>query len=438
MMPGSGREAGFPLDTSRYTVPVRDPLWQNVWLSESLRDLSQTPPFLRLYRIKQLGPTELVYPGATHSRASHSIGVYALAFRILRSVLPRGADGWVTPAGCHSFLAAALLHDLGHFPYTHSLKELPLEEHEALTARLVSTEPLRSLVAKTGADPDMTAAIVHPDSAPNGSAATGSETAFFRKILSGVLDPDKLDYLNRDAYYCGVPYGLQDTEFVLSRIIPDRERGLTLDSDSILSVESVLFSKYLMYRSVYWHRQVRIATAMMKKSIYFALERGLAEPETLYGLDDDGLYRLLGNLDHPSAKVGTGIRERKFYSILAEFPFAPNNPGMRSLESLSARTEAETALAEALSRDTGKRIDGASVLIDIPERISFESDLYIPDEKRTFSESSTVFNRNVVDNFTVSLRKVRIAVEPGVAVGIPRSRDLGEKLADWAGLRYTD
>jgi len=90
------------------------------------------------------------------------------------------------------------------------------------------------------------------------------ETAFYRRLLSGVLDPDKLDYLNRDARYCGVPYGNQDVDFTFSRPIPHQERGIDIDSRLIANVEAVLFSKYLMYRSVYWHHSVRSATAMIK------------------------------------------------------------------------------------------------------------------------------------------------------------------------------
>lgn len=429
-MPPIGASLNGALDPARFQVPVRDPVWKHVWLSEPLREIYGSAPFLRLYGIKQLGPTELVYPGATHSRASHSVGVYSLAHRMLRVLISRGADSWVTETGCNSFLAAALLHDLGHFPYTHSLKELPLEDHESLTARMMLTEPLKSLIGKTGADPEMAASIV------NSSDADG-ETAFFRALLSGVLDPDKLDYLNRDAYYCGVPYGLQDTEFVLARIQPDRVRGITLSSDSVISVESVLFSKYLMYRSVYWHKQVRIATAMMKKALYAVLQDGLVSAETLYGMDDEGLYRLLGSIKHPDATVASGIRERKFYKILSEYPFCADDPGMRALEDLESRRNTEIQLAEHLSRQTGLAVSASDVLIDIPERISFESDLFITDEGTCFSDSSTVFNRKVVENFTSSLRKVRVAVRPELAIKHRDKALTAEKLAEWAGLRYT-
>ncbi|HNY21558.1 MAG TPA: HD domain-containing protein [Treponemataceae bacterium] len=419
----------LPRDKSDFSVAVRDPVWKHVWLTPALRDITLTAPFLRLYRIRQLGPTECAYPGATHTRASHSIGVYHLARRILDALRSRGADKWVTESGTMSFLAAALLHDLGHFPFTHSLKELPLEDHEILTARLILKEPLASAVRASGADPFMVASIIDKTGTVAPGMAADKETVFYRHLLSGVLDPDKLDYLNRDAYYCGVPYGLQDTDFILSRIMPDIDHGIVIDSRAIMSIESVLFSKYLMYRSVYWHRQVRIATAMMKKAIFAALQNGLIQSERLYEQDDEGIYGLVGSLDYPERALAIGVRERAFYRVLCEIPFRQDNPEHARLENLAIRSEAEKDIARFLAEETSLPVAFVDVIIDIPERISFESDLFVVDEGKHFTESSTVFSAGTVARFTESLRMLRVAVAPRIgkaAEGIP---DIAAKLA---------
>jgi HD superfamily phosphohydrolase len=408
-------------DESRFSVAVRDPVWKHIWLTPELAEITRSEPFLRLYRIRQLGPTEYVYPGATHTRAAHSLGVYHVAQRLLRVLLARGAREWVSQTGCDSFLAAALLHDLGHFPFTHSLKELPLEDHETLTRRIMLSGPLADLIAATGADPEMAAAIVD-HSVPR----AGEETLFFRNILSGVLDPDKLDYLNRDAYCCGVPYGIQDTDFVLSQIEPDRDRGIVIPSRAIMSIESILFSKYLMYRSVYWHRQVRMATAMMKKTLHAALERKLIEPGNLYSQDDEGIYALVARLDFPEKEIARDVRTRNFFRIIAEYPYRET---VAPLESLPARTLTEQRIADFLSSEIRNTVASDKVLVDIPERISFESDLRISDTGESFSESSTVFSRDVVDRFTSSLRILRVAVHPSVASRAEQIEDLPAKLA---------
>jgi uncharacterized protein len=432
---GYGLRLDYLRDESRFSVAIRDPVWKHIWLTQEFRDITQTEPFLRLYRIKQLGPTEYTYPGATHSRASHSIGVYHVALKLLRVLLARGADAWVTETGCASFLAAALLHDLGHFPFTHSLKDLALEDHEVLTADLIMREPLKDAIARTGANPGMTAAIVDTKRSLEGMEET--ETKFFRHLLSGVLDPDKLDYLNRDAYYCGVPYGIQDTDFILSRVMPDKERGITIDSRAIMSIESILFSKYLMYRSVYWHKQVRIATAMMKKALYISLKRNMIEPLCLYSQDDSGVFALIDSLNFPEKELSAMVRSRSFYHIVFEFPFTEYDPGCVQLENLGIRSEAEARVAELVSQLTGASIPSHYILIDIPERISFESDLFVSDERKAFSESSTVFSAETVRNFSAALRMTRIAVHPSLAELANTVSALGEKLAKCLQVGYT-
>ncbi|UTC77807.1 HD domain-containing protein [Treponema sp. OMZ 799] len=387
-----------------FSKPIRDPIWKHIWMNDELYAVTKTVPFMRLYNIKQLGPAELVYPGASHTRAGHSIGVYNIALKMLNILLKKGADVWVSKEGAMSFLAAALLHDLGHFPFTHSLKELKLKEHEELTGELILKEPLRSEVAKIGAAPERTAAII------TGEGKDDAETAFFQKLLSGVLDPDKLDYLNRDAFYCGVPYGIQDTDFILSQLIPDKKNGIKIESKAILSVESILFSKYLMYKSVYWHKDVRIATAMMKKAIFTGIEREKFSPEDLYHQDDEGIFRLLEKTNYPEKKPAQDLRLGKIYHIIAEEAFQGENPKHRNLEDLYKRRTAEETLAEYFSNKTGIKIGSEEIVIDIPERISFESDLFIEDEKKVFSESSTVFSKEFIKTLVPSLRKIRIAV----------------------------
>jgi hypothetical protein len=392
---------------SGYTDPIRDVLWGHIYLTPEMAALTKSEPFMRLYHILQLGPAYAVYPGATHTRAAHSIGVYHLARRLLIDLANRGAASWLSPEGAVSFLCAALLHDLGHFPYTHSLKELPLACHETLTAEIILREPLRSLVGKTGADPAFTAAIV--DTAPEGGGESGGELDFYRGLLSGTLDPDKLDYLNRDARCCGVPYGAQDVDFILSRLQPSRERGVMIDGRGIPSVESLLFSKYLMYRAVYWHPTVRSATAMIKKALMGGLEDGVLRPEDLYGLDDAGLFALFAGRSHPLFPLAQEVRSGRFFTAVAEIPF--DEAAHRNLLDIRSRSRHEQALAAELSLP-GEPLPREALIIDVPEPVSFETGLYVSDEGCYFSESSSVFNPAMVDGLIKSLRIIRIFVDP--------------------------
>jgi HD superfamily phosphohydrolase len=391
--------------TQNFDSPKRDSLWGHIYLTGALEKITKTEAFMKLHRIMQLGPVYLCYPGATHTRASHSLGVYHLTRRILLHLVSRGADSYLTKEGVFSMLCASLLHDLGHFPYTHSLKELPLLEHEKLSARLVLSEPLKSLIYTAGADAEMTAAIISPQ---EGGEESG-ELRFYRRLLSGVMDPDKLDYLNRDALYCGVPYGVQDVDFVISMLHPDREKGIVIEERGIPSVEAILFSKYLMYRSVYWHRRVRGATAMVKKALFEGLKDGVLCGEELYGLDDGGLFNLLKERRHSAFYLAQMVKEGRLFSCVKEDPF--NEELHKDLLNLKTRAQKEEIIAKEASEKTGRKIPSSRVVIDVPEEVVFETDLFAKNEMNDFWNSSSFFKKDVVNAFVKTLRIVRVYIE---------------------------
>ena len=385
---------------------VRDPLWKNIEISQDLLDITNTKEFTRISNIKQLGPTHFVYPGATHTRFAHSLGVYHIATKLIHNLQKKGASDWTTTEGVLAFQIASLCHDLGHFPYTHALKELPLKDHEELTGEIVLNSSITPLIQKAGTEPEFVAGIVDKN-----IKTDNKEILFYRQLLSGVLDPDKLDYLNRDAFYCGVPYGIQDTEFTLSALEPDSEKGITINSKSIVAVENLLFSKYLMYRTVYWHKTVRIVTAMMKKTLFSALKNDKISPEKLYSLFDESLFDTIEKSYKNSPEVwhcGKQILDKKFYSVILEIPFDEKNQNHQLLENLENRSKLE----EKISIECGCK--DYQVLIDIPEKISFESDLWIKDEKTEFSKSSTVFTPETVKSFTEKLRFIRFAFDTDI------------------------
>jgi HD superfamily phosphohydrolase len=408
-----------------FTAPIRDALWGHVYLTESLETLATSAAFMRLHRIMQLGPTHIVYPGATHTRAAHSIGVYHLARRLLKNFAEAGADSWLTGEGARSFLCAALLHDLGHFPYTHSLKELPLTSHEELTGQLILAEPVKTLVGNTGADPYLCAAIIDTGL----PARDNQEILFYRKLLSGALDPDKLDYLNRDARYCGIPYGAQDVDFILSRLRPDPVRGVTIDTRAVPSVESVLFAKYLMYRTVYWHPAVRSATAMIKKVLVAALHSGAIAREELYHLDDQGLFTLLAararERDEPILALAEKVRDGTLYVPVAECAYDAEKHG--GFLDIARRFAYERELAAELSAHSSRHIPAEALIIDVPESVSFETGL-------AASEHPVgVFTADTVSAFQKALRVVRVFVDKGIAWGDDetRLRDILHKKETW-------
>jgi hypothetical protein len=248
-----------------------------------------------------------------------------------------------------------------------------------------------------GTDPDLVAAIVDPH-LPYGGA---EEVRFYRNLLSGVLDPDKLDYLNRDAYFCGVPYGVQDVDFVFAEIRA-HPQGLAVTEKGLTAVESVLFSKYLMYRSVYWHKTVRIATAMIKKAVLLGLEQGVLSPSELYWLDDQEFY--------------TRTREHGF----PPFQLIPRVVPRRLYKQIESRVAAEAA------RLSGAAVPPHAVIIDIPEPIRFEIDVpvLLQEEGRTasYQDSGSVFTPQIVSGFGGALRRISLIadVDPGLQGALAR------------------
>ena len=270
-----------------FTHTVKDPLWGNIPMSSGIRGLLDAAEVRKLAGIKQNGPAYLVYPGAVHTRLSHSIGVYHLGREMMLTLARKSGSLPFTETGLMSFLSACLLHDIGHFPYAHSLKELSVREHEEIAGDIIThSEEMIEALGRAGADPSMTARIIDTE-----MDECDEETGIYRSILSGTLDPDKLDYLSRDAFFAGIPYGRQDTSYMISSIQLCGAR-LALEEDALSLVEQILFSKYMMYRSLYWHKKVRGATAMIKKGVVSALRDGVIEIDELYGKDDYGFYSL--------------------------------------------------------------------------------------------------------------------------------------------------
>jgi HD superfamily phosphohydrolase len=170
-----------------------------------------------------------------------------------------------------------------------------------------------------------------------------------------------------------------------------------------------------MYRTVYWHRQVRAVTAMLKKALINGLETGQITGEDLYNLDDYSLFSLLeqkikkinGSPINGAALVEY-VREGDIYAAILEI--SPNKAGFQALRDVKNRAKSEEKLTEDLRGAGLEEIKGEDIIIDIPEPVSFETGLYITDEKRDFSDSSSAFKPQTVDAFIQTLYTIRVYI----------------------------
>jgi HD superfamily phosphohydrolase len=235
------------------TERVRDPIHQFIYLPPEEWRAVDTPVFQRLRQIGQLAMTHIVYPGATHTRFEHSIGVRDVARRLCEQL-----D--LTEDERRPVLQAALLHDVGHGPFSH-VSEQVLDQisgarnvHEAISVALIRTdEGLRDAL---GADACNAAADL----------VEGGRQTVARDIVSGATDADKLDYLLRDTYFTGAKYGLYDIDRVIesATIIgsPEAQTFLGFDIGGLWAVEGLLLARHHMWRQVYGHK-TRLATDVM-------------------------------------------------------------------------------------------------------------------------------------------------------------------------------
>ena len=233
------------------------------------------------------------------------------------------------------------------------------------------------------------------------------------------------DYLNRDAYFCGVPYGIQDADFIISTLVP-HSKGAGLEEKGISAVENILFSKYLMYRTVYWHKTVRSATAMIKKAVLSGLSSNSLSPSDLYQIDDESFFRMLSARDFPCSNLGELVAGRNLHKLILEEDYEP--AVHKKLLDLEARNIAEQELSKLISRASGVKTGLDEVIIDIPEPVSFEVDLQVltKDGFKRFSDCQSVFNDSVVSGFRQSLRKVRVFVSRRIADLPLKIKDLNQ------------
>ena len=336
---------------------IRDPLWDNVTLDSAALAVLDTRAVQRLRYIRQLGHAFLVYPGATHSRFEHALGAYHLAGRALGLLAERGELERVPAEEPVLVRLAALLHDVGHYPFSHALEEAGLLSHEALAAEHLAHPELCQALERSGV-PDAAARVA--------ALIRGKSASPLAGLISGSLDLDKIDYLTRDARMCGVPYGTVDVDRLLHSItvvtLDGGRRTVGVHEKGASALESLTFAKYQMYRNVYWHHAVRSATAMFKRLVRTAIGRGQLEPAWISHATDEALMERLRQL--PDTPLAARLRRRRLYKRLADLPAvdlpAPGGDWIAADPGLVAAVE--DRLADEL------RLEAAGVLLDFPAK----------------------------------------------------------------------
>ncbi|MDI6888895.1 MAG: HD domain-containing protein [Methanocellales archaeon] len=321
---------------------IRDPIHGYIALDDLALALIDTPEMQRLRRIRQLGLSNFVYPGANHTRFEHSLGTLHLTDQLLDQLQVTGKER-------DDVRAAALLHDIGHGPFSHATEGLILQHmgrSHADVEKLISSSTIADVLEAHSLDPANIAQIIR------------GETAY-GQLINSEIDVDRMDYLVRDAHYTGVAYGIID----YVRLIHEMElceEQLVIREGGIQAAESLLVSRFLMHPTVYYHHVSRIAEAMFTHAIEELIHSGL-DPVELSRMDDYELMTLLRSSKGYPKKICECMDNRRLFKrALYVGKDCVNVERMLKLRDQARKVESEIA------KESG--VPEGHVLLDIPKR----------------------------------------------------------------------
>ena len=361
---------------------VHDSVHGSIRMQGVFLKLLEAPELQRLHTIPQLGLAYLVYPGANHTRFEHSLGTFSVAGRIC-SELGLG------PEEASLVQCAALLHDVGHLPYSHTL-EFVLHgqfgiDHAEISRRLIRGEQailsaadrdiigdnpsIAEILEKHGLSPKEVAGLleglVQVDGSQRTLAAEVGQTHFnsrryLSQIISGPVDSDQLDYLKRDSHYTGVAYGVIDLDRLVSTL-QIFNGDLVVDRGGLSAVEGMLVARALMFSAVYFHKTVRISELMLAKAVE---QLGKEDIHQLHGMTDASLLAHLASKGDYCLRIATLLEYRrlfkKAYAIRASDLTPENWDKLEAMGDLKRRRSVE----EDIARRAG--VDPGDVILDVP------------------------------------------------------------------------
>ncbi|MDW0223532.1 MAG: HD domain-containing protein [Nitrososphaeraceae archaeon] len=281
----------------KFVGEITDPIHKFIRFTELEKKIIDSNVFQRLRRIKQLAGAHLVYPAAQHSRFEHSLGtmhVAGLAGEHLFSI------GVIDKESIQELRVASLLHDIGHGPFSHlfeeALKVTGNSNHETLGAKIICKTELGDILSDYGFSPQTISEI----------SLGNSKVKFKNEIISGSLSSDLMDYLPRDGLFTGVEYGKVDHNRIINSFRVTDSKSLALDISSFYSFESMIISRFEMFRAVYFHKTVRSAEVMLLHSILLSSDilnlKGLALTDYLKLTDESIICTISSSRNNKAAQ----------------------------------------------------------------------------------------------------------------------------------------
>ena len=240
-------------------LEITDPIHDFIRLNKTEHQIIDTPVFQRLRRIKQLSGAHLTYPGAQHTRFEHSLGVLHIASMAASSL---NSKGLMSTDDIENIRLAALLHDIGHGPFSHLFEEVlqrKKQSHEDVGKQIIVKSEIGDIISKSGYDKK----LIH-------NLAVGqSKMQYLNEIVSGALSADMMDYLLRDGYFTGAEHAKID-HHRLTHSLDVYKNKLALDSSALVNFETMMISRFQMFKAVYFHKTVRAGEVMLLEAMSLA------------------------------------------------------------------------------------------------------------------------------------------------------------------------
>ena len=398
--------------------------------------LLETGVMARLKGMSQLGFTFGAFPAARHTRFDHAVGVYHLTRLTLKRIADSGA--YLEDRDVRSAQAAALLLHAGRCPYAAAVEGIVLPgmpSFKELSRRAIEeTEAAKVLRSEWDLEPHNVFRLVAPEEDPP-RGLTPTEH-LIRDILFGSLDADTLDCLVRDARGAKVPFGIVDVGALIDhlRIVGQDNRAvLAVNEDGAGSLQSLVFSRFLMHYNVYGHHALRIPTIMFLRAAQDAIQEGKVGPEKLAGQDDTGAFALVQDSAEPESSTAVLMKrlaERRPYHHALEFD--ERHPSYASLirlrDDASWRRRVEEGWARYLTRYRKGVAGPFDIIIDLPGRDKLSMDLRLirrsplPGERNPVSwQGLSGMTDDDMTRYHAPLRRVRIAAaNDGLAAAVRR------------------
>lgn len=363
---------------------IQDPIHGSIRIDGVFLDLIQTPEMQRLYGIRQLGPTYLVYPGANHTRFEHCLGAYHTAKRL-------GGALDLTEHERKLIKAVALLHDIGHGPFSHTLENVYHYvfgiDHKRVSSEVILGEydmfpeeerketgfpSIPKILERDGLRPKEIAMMVN----------RLPKKRYLGQIIHGGIDVDKIDYLLRDAHYTGAVHGVIDLSRLLE-VLEIHDDRLVISKKGITSIEEMLIGRSLMFISVYLHKTVRIIENMMSR----AVEESLHEMGDFQRMNDSDFMQFLLSRKGYSGEIARMIKYRKIFKSVYSLRVSDTDADRRDFlvkigRNMKTRREFENHVCDSLGIPEG------SVIADIPF-----TDTSIRNEMKYYYDNLRVLDR---------------------------------------------